>query len=76
MAETLPNDKDRSVFEKQMIQKLAYEWKNIYRTLQGIDSENSGYVTLFDFETGCEKSKVTITQNDIIRLYKMFSDLD
>ena len=43
----------RSKFESQIIHKLGYEWKNIYRNLSHFDQEATGEVTLTQFEKAC-----------------------
>ena len=50
----------RSKFEKLMIHKLGYEWKNIYRTLTAFDPESMNVVTLNEFSQACDKNKVSI----------------
>lgn len=50
----------KSKFEKMMIHKLAYEWKNIYRHLTQIDTEGLGVVSQQEFQVSCEKAKVSI----------------
>ena len=45
----------RTKFEHQIIHKLGYEWKNIYRNLSLFDSESTGRVTLTQFEKACAK---------------------
>ena len=36
-------------FQKQMTQKLAYEWKNIYRALSNKYEDNLGIAKVADF---------------------------
>lgn len=50
----------RTKFEKLMIHKLGYEWKNIYRTLTTLDPENLCVVTMNEFSQACDKHKVSI----------------
>ena len=57
-----------------MEQKLAYDWKNIYRMLTIIDSEDSGLVSLIDFEKSCIKAGITLGQSELHRLYKNYGE--
>ena len=57
-----------------MVQKLAYEWKNIYRMLTIIDSEDTGLVSLIDFEKSCIKAGITLGQSEILRLFRNYGD--
>ena len=50
----------KSRFEKIMVQKLAYEWKNIYRMLSQIDINNTGQISVIDFEKSCIKAGITL----------------
>jgi tmRNA-binding protein len=54
------------------VQKLAYEWKNIYRMLSQYDSENSGLVPVIYFEKSCIKAGITLGQSEIQRLVKNY----
>lgn len=36
----------RSKFEHQIIHKLGYEWKNIYRNISHMDQEATGEITI------------------------------
>lgn len=58
----------KTKFEKTMIHKLAYEWKNIYRHLTQIDIEGFGVVKQQDFQTCCEKVKVSIVPLEMKQL--------
>ena len=62
----------RSKFEKMMIHKLAYEWKNIYRGLTQIDEAGTGLVKLDEFHQVCEKFKVSIIPLESKQLMKQF----
>ena len=45
----------KTKFEKMMIHKLAYEWKNIYRNLSTIDFKGKGTIKYLTFDTICQK---------------------
>lgn len=60
----------RTKFEKLMIHKLGYEWKNIYRTLTLLDPENLHVVTMNEFSHACDKHKVSILKQELQKLQK------
>jgi hypothetical protein len=53
----------------QTIQKLGYEWKNIYRLLTLFDSDSTGEVTFSQFEKACIKQKVSLSDYETKKLY-------
>jgi hypothetical protein len=59
----------RTNFDQTVIQKLGYEWKNIYRLLTLFDSESSGMVSLSQFENACSKQKVSLSDYDTKKIY-------
>ena len=38
------------------------------------DSINSGLVSIYEFEGVCDKAGITLTQNEILRMYKLYGD--
>ena len=62
----------KSKFEKMMIHKLAYEWKNIYRHLTQIDTQGLGVVSQQEFQLSCEKAKVSIIPLEMKQLMLQF----
>lgn len=54
-------------------QKLAYEWKNIYRTLNSIDLTSSGFVTKKEFVDALQKHNVFLTRDEVSKLLKKYS---
>ena len=72
----LSSENPHNRFEKIMVQKLAYDWKNIYRMLQSLDVENTGQISVFDFEKSCIKAGITLGQADIQRLVKNYGGQD
>ncbi len=58
--------------EKIIADKLAYEWKNIYRNLLNMDFQETYTVDLKDFEQLCYRYKVLLTADELKRIYKLF----
>ena len=58
----------RSKFEKLMIHKLGYEWKNIFRSLVQQDESNTNAISLSEFSRICEKHSVSILNSELIKL--------
>lgn len=54
-------------------QKLEYEWKNVYRSLNTIDLNSSGFVTKKEFINCIQKHGVFLTRDEISKLLKKFS---
>ena len=54
-------------------QKLEYEWKNIYRSLNAIDLNSSGLVTKKEFANCVNKNGVFLTNDELAKLLKKFS---
>lgn len=54
------NMKGRTRFEKMIIQKLAYEWKNIYRQCVTTDRENLDIININEFVSICDKNGASI----------------
>jgi hypothetical protein len=59
------------VFVKQ---KLAYEWKNIYRTLTQIDINSNGIVPFTEFQNAVAKNGVYLTREDFKNISSMFGE--
>lgn len=49
-------------------QRLAYEWKNIFRTLTQIDIDNSGSVSSSEFQNAVSKNRVYMTREEFKKL--------
>jgi hypothetical protein len=60
----------KTKFEKMMIHKLAYEWKNIYRNLCTIDFKAKGIIKYQTFDTICQKSNANILPLEMKQLMK------
>lgn len=54
-------------------QKLEYEWKNVYRSLNTIDLNSSGFVTKNEFINCIQKHNVFLTRDEISKLLKKYS---
>jgi len=52
--------------------RLAYEWKNIYRTLAQIDLNNSGSVTINEFSNAVSKNRTYMTKEELKKLQAQF----
>jgi len=63
---------EKTKFEKMMIHKMAYEWKNIYRMLSVIDQKGLGIIPISEFQSCCEKCKVSIVPLEQKQLMKQF----
>jgi hypothetical protein len=50
----------KTKFEKLMIHKMAYEWKNIYRALSSVDQGGLGVINANEFFSICDKRSVSI----------------
>ena len=50
----------KTKFENLMVHKMAYEWKNIYRTLSSVDEAGLGVININEFLAICDKVKVSI----------------
>jgi len=49
-------------------QRLAYEWKNIFRTLTNIDLGSKGSVGLSEFATAVTKNRVYMTREELKKI--------
>ncbi len=49
-------------------QRLAYEWKNIYRSLAQVDIEGKGKVATSDFQASVSKNRVYMTREEFKKL--------
>jgi len=58
-----------------MVQKLGYEWKNIYRALSLADCNDNGVISISEFVAICDKVKVSIIPNEAKQLLRQFGDL-
>jgi hypothetical protein len=54
--------------------KLAYEWKNIYRSLAHMDLDCTDLVDLKDFDQICQKFKVNCTKEELKKISRLCSD--
>ena len=57
-----------------MIQKLAYEWKTIYRLCTLHDADSTGEVTVQQFEKACSKQKVSLSEYEMKKVQRMFGN--
>lgn len=57
-------------------QRLAYEWKNIFRTLTQIDIDNSGSVSSAEFQSAVSKNRVYMTREEFKKLQSIFGEDD
>lgn len=63
-----------SKMEKVVAEKLAYEWKNLYRCFVAQDTKDSGLVHISDFDAACLKFKINFTREEIRTIKKLFGD--
>ena len=61
---------EKTKFEKMMIHKMAYEWKNVYRMLTVIDQKGLGIIPISEFQSCCERCKVSIVPLEQKQLMK------
>ena len=54
-------------------QKLEYEWKNIFRALNSIDLNSSGYVTKKEFTNCIHNNGVFLSRDELSKLLKKYS---
>ena len=57
--------------------KLAYEWKNIYRHLAQVEAfpKGEGRVTFKSFQSTLSKLRVFLTKEELSAIYKRFEDV-
>lgn len=55
-------------------QRLAYEWKNIYRTLTSIDMNNNGKVSSHEFQAAVSKNRVYMTREEFKKIQTLFGE--
>ena len=60
--------------ESSIKQKLAYEWKNIYRTLASIDIEGKGKVSTSEFQVSVTKNRVYMTREEFKKIQTLFGE--
>ena len=65
-------DHSLNLAEKQIKRKLAYEWKNIYRNLVSQDQNETSLVDLNELDTLCVRFKVSLTQEELQKIRKLF----
>lgn len=61
--------------------KLAYEWKNIYRNILQANAErgareklgSADFVTLRDLDEVCQRFRVNLTREELTRIQKLFA---
>lgn len=67
--------------DKRMVSnKLAYEWKNVYRNILQVNTDSaareklgsSEYVSLRDFDEVCQKFRVNFTREELNKIQKLF----
>lgn len=58
--------------ELALANKLAYEWKFIYRALVNFDTENTGLVDIYDFDRACLENRINLTKEELNKLKKHF----
>lgn len=63
--------------DKQMVSnKLAYEWKNVYRNILQVNADgaareklgSSDYVSMRDFDEVCQKFRVNFTREELNKI--------
>lgn len=72
MRNTMSSFFQTSGFQKQMTQKLAYEWKNIYRALSNRHEDNLGIAKVAEFQKACAKSKIEFDKKELIKLVQHY----
>ncbi|CDW71436.1 UNKNOWN [Stylonychia lemnae] len=63
-----------SNLQGQVRQKLQYEWKNLYRSLNGKDLNENGTVSKKQFEDALKTTGVFLTNEDMKYLSENFGD--
>ena len=63
---------NKTKFEKLMIHKMAYEWKNIYRALSSVDQAGLGVINITEFLQICDRNRVSIIPLESKQLMKQF----
>ena len=58
--------------DNKFINKLGYEWRNIYRFCVASDIEDTGKISAELFEEGCSKFNVRLTQEDLRQLSEQY----
>ena len=55
-------------------QKLGYEWRQIYRDLAQKDVDDTGLVSVKDFQDSCRKTGTNISKEEVSKLVKKYRD--
>lgn len=58
-----------------MAHKLAYEWKNIYRTLSNnnnMSQETHGIVKIGEFQKVCQRSGIEFDKKELVKMVNNF----
>lgn len=63
---------ERSRAEKRLVDKLAYEWKNLYRGFASADPEGTGLISLSDLDEACSRLKIRLTNEDIRQISDLY----
>lgn len=61
-------------FQKFLSNKLAYEWKNIYRQLCLIDADDLGVLRAADFLRACNKHGIEFSKRELIKVIQHFPE--
>jgi hypothetical protein len=57
----------------QIIGKVGYEWKKIYRQIIKNDKRNAGLITVKQLISACEKIGVRLTPDDVNKVVLLFA---
>lgn len=60
--------------EKVLSEKLAYEWKNLYRNFVAQDPKDNGLINIKEFDQVCLKFKINFTREEMRQIKKLFGD--
>lgn len=58
--------------EQKLSDRLAYEWKNIYRMCYSRDIEQTGLIDIKDFDDICLQLKVRLSREELGQLQELF----
>jgi hypothetical protein len=57
----------------QIIGRVGYEWKKIYRQILKFDKRNAGLITVKQLVIACEKLGIRLTPDDINKVVFLFA---
>lgn len=63
-----------SKIEKNFADKLAYEWRHLYRTLLLKDIDDTGLVDINEFDEECLRLNIQFINQDIKQLLDLYGE--